>query len=295
MEVWQASGGSNSWLELPDVTVTNGQWVRVTIHADYTGITNNFNLWIDSTAVTNPATYFTSADQDKTGFESVELRGNFNLDDLAVDDYDILNYRKVTAASHGAGNISPAGETLVPIGNSPIFAITASNYYHASSVELDNATVWTGAVSQLNYGLSNVITRHWLDGWFSETLATNATPQWWLAQMNPAWTNNFDNHALEDFDNDLMPTWAEYVAGTHPTNSEDVLRLKVQPLITNGIHAIELSWDTEIGREYALYATTNLATAPWQTIYQTNTGIGTMQYIETGNTNQFYKVGVQIQ
>ncbi|MEM7397062.1 MAG: lamin tail domain-containing protein, partial [Verrucomicrobiota bacterium] len=52
-------------------------------------------------------------------------------------------------------------------------------------------------------------------------------PAWWFPETDPGWTNNFALHALADADLDGMPTWMEYIAGTHPTNPMSVSHLTI--------------------------------------------------------------------
>ncbi len=55
---------------------------------------------------------------------------------------------------------------------------------------------------------------------FGENMASNNTPEWWLASHG--WTNEFDQAAMSDQDGDGMFTWEEAVAGTVPTNPVSV-------------------------------------------------------------------------
>lgn len=59
---------------------------------------------------------------------------------------------------------------------------------------------------------------------FDENLATNGTPEWWLA-LNCGATNDFDAAAMSDADADGLAAWKEYRAGTHPSNASSVLRI----------------------------------------------------------------------
>jgi len=186
----------------------------------------------------------------------------------------------------------------VPVGESLGFTLLASNYHHAAIVDLDGVTVWTGAVTRLEYALSNVVSRHGFDASFRENLAANDTPEWWLASAHPAWTNAFDVHALGDYDADGMPTWAEYVAGTHPTNAADVLRLHLASVTTNGTPAVALSWKTRAGRTYGLYTTTSLVENTWHEVSRTGGTGGAHRHVDPlGNgagKGRLYRVDVSL-
>jgi hypothetical protein len=90
---------------------------------------------------------------------------------------------------------------------------------------------------------------------FVEDLATNATPLWWLNQYGLP-TN--DAGALYE-EGDGMPAWAEWIAGTDPTNMASVLRIVgVEPLF--GASEFVVMWSSASGRLYAVQCTTNLGT-----------------------------------
>ena len=82
-------------------------------------------------------------------------------------------------------------------------------------------------------------------------LETNQAPSWWLAQYNLG-TNIMDS--LLDSDADGLPNWAEYRAGTNPTNALSVFR--VSAITANGL----LQWPSVSGRVYSVYRTTDLST-----------------------------------
>ena len=62
-----------------------------------------------------------------------------------------------------------------------------------------------------------------LEAAFRENLATNATPEWWLA--GHGFTDNFNSAALGDPDRDGAPTWTEFHADTIPTDGASVLKV----------------------------------------------------------------------
>jgi len=66
--------------------------------------------------------------------------------------------------------------------------------------------------------------------------ATNQTPKWWLLAAHADWTNEFDTRALGDFDLDGLATWAEYIAGTDPTNPASCFVLRIGQ--SNGAYTV---------------------------------------------------------
>ena len=88
---------------------------------------------------------------------------------------------------------------------------------------------------------------------FAENLATNGAPEWWLAVYYPD-TTNMNETSLSDSDLDGVQAWAEYIAGTNPTNTDSVLALhEVAP---NGL---AITWPSVSGRLYSVLYATNLA------------------------------------
>lgn len=84
------------------------------------------------------------------------------------------------------------------------------------------------------------------------------TPLWWLAEKG--WTGDFEAAALEDPDEDSMPTWAEEVAGTDPTDPESYLRYDE---VSFDETAFSLVWPSVTGRIYQVQYSTNLTEENW--------------------------------
>ena len=105
---------------------------------------------------------------------------------------------------------------------------------------------------------------------FAPILATNSTPQWWLAQFG--WTNDFDSAALDDPDEDGFPTWREYLADTDPSDPDSFLRpLSSSGTSTNLVFAVE---PTSTARLYHVDSATNLADSPSWTSLTNAPGTG---------------------
>jgi hypothetical protein len=126
--------------------------------------------------------------------------------------------------------------------------------------------------------------------WFSALLATNSTPQWWLAHYGLT-NGGFNAAALDDSDHDGLCNWAEYVAGTDPTNATSVLQ--VAEISTNSV------WFTPAltNRSYAVLYVTNLWSTNWLPLGAYQAGTGTVTALPLTNVASptiFYRIGVQL-
>lgn len=176
----------------------------------------------------------------------------------------------VTVVASGLGTNYPDG-TLVPSTSWFVFGDAVQiwgkpdKYYHANPILINGADwfcetdgeytwclypFWAGSVTA-------TVT-------FVENLATNATPEWWLAQYG--WTNSFDAAAVADSDGDGAQAWAEYFAGTDPTNRGSVFELTAT---SNAPDGFVVAWNSASNKTYDLLRGTNLLTG----FGQTNAGI----------------------
>ena len=100
-----------------------------------------------------------------------------------------------------------------------------------------------------------------------------------------------------DPDNDGVPNWKEYLAGTDPTKADSNLHLS-SPLQNwnNGKKQVALRWLSAPGKKYVLESSTDLVNGSWVVIAQGVIGDGTLkQFIDsnTSGTTQYYRVGLQ--
>ncbi len=149
-------------------------------------------------------------------------------------------------------------------------------------------TNWSGDVSSTNNPLDLLMdSPKAIQANFAENLATNHTPEWWLAQFG--WTNDFDAAALDDAEPDGFPTWQEYIADTDPTNSESVIPPLYATDSTNslpfGIHP------TSTGRHYYIDAAILLDDPAWTNlIHAPGTGGAWLPEIQAPTTGiHFYR------
>ena len=89
---------------------------------------------------------------------------------------------------------------------------------------------------------------------FAANLATNSTPEWWLARHH-GHTNDFDALALSDLDKDGMQAWEENIADTIPNNPTS--RLALTDLRMEYTNAV-IEWLSVTTRQYSVYRSLDL-------------------------------------
>ncbi|HPR68116.1 MAG TPA: TIGR03790 family protein [Kiritimatiellia bacterium] len=153
------------------------------------------------------------------------------------------------AGEHGAVNVPDSWQ---PGGVSTQITALPDAYYGLAE--------WTGDASGTNNPLDLLMDApQTVQATFTALLATNGTPQWWLA--GHGWTNDFDAAATNDVDEDGRFTWQEYVADTDPTNAASFLH----PLSTTGtVDSLVIGFDpTSTGRHYWIDATALIEAPDW--------------------------------
>ncbi len=254
--VWNSSLGSNAWTVLPDTHLDTGSWARITVLIDYERSVADavgFRMWVDNTPVTNPATWYRVCETNSRKLSGIRLQ-NGAMDDLVVDDYNVLQYRKIEAsADPQGGSIDPLGVSLVDIGSNITFTIQPTNWWVLSDVLIDDSNS-VGTVNDFTF--SNVLARHTIQALFAPELATNDIPIWWfythgLTNASP------DTEALVDHDGDGLLSWEEYVSGTSPTNRDSVFRIEHvnHPSPTQAV----ISWQSVSNRTYSILRSTDLS------------------------------------
>jgi len=120
----------------------------------------------------------------------------------------------------------------------------------------------------------------------------NGLPDWW-EQSSFGLPAGADPDA--DLDADGASNWAEWMAGTDPTNASS--RLHLTTLSAQGTNGLEIRWQSVPGKFYRLERSTNIATGFAATI-RTNVPATAPLNTETdttatGDGPYFYRVGVQ--
>lgn len=198
----------------------------------------------------------------------------------------------ITATAGVHGVISPSGTVSVAVGADQGFSISADPYYHIEDVLIDGGSIGPAA----SYTFTEVAAAHSIAASFDANLAGNGTPEWWFAQYH--WTNNFDAAETNDADEDGMQNWAEFLAGTDPTNKES--RLAFEALVQeSGSTGAVVRWQGVVGKFYRLERGTNLMDNQlFNTIIRSNIPGAWPQNIETDRTDsvlgpRFYRVQLE--
>ena len=282
--VWHGQvGGTNRWSELTDVTVSSNAYLRLTVMADYTRDQNGsfgFRIWVDRVAVTSPAVWFATASTNRSFLSKIEIKGTGEIDDLVVDNYNSMLYRRISTSAGPHGRVVPAGELMVAVGTSTNISILPDTYYRVGSLRVDGNAE---ALAQ-HYAFENVWDEHALTAEFAEKLTASGVPEVWLNRINPAWTDHFDEHAQADLDGDGVPTGDEYVMGTDATNSQSLFRLDLGSC--NGFPAVSFQTVADGGfygrggtRRYGLYQATDLLSGDWKGVEGFTNVLGTGQSV----------------
>lgn len=90
---------------------------------------------------------------------------------------------------------------------------------------------------------------------FAENVSPNGVPQQWFDEQGLI--GDWETIGLQDHDHDGMLSWEEWVAGTSPTNSADVLKIDMQ--IETAENSSMLIWKSVSNRVYKVWRSTELA------------------------------------
>lgn len=242
-------------------------------HAFFTGQTLTGAVW----SVTEPYVQHEVIGWTLIGNDPASGTGNLVVLTLTNDATLTWLWRTnywLTTAAEGSGTVDVASGWK-PYGSVVVVQAMADAYYHFTN--------WTGDVSGDNVysnPLSVTMTGpKSVTAYFAENLTTNtATPEWWLAQHG--WTTNFETAAEGDQDYDGMATWAEYIAGTVPTNAASVFAItNIFGAATTNVRRIFIS--TQPQRHYTIFFADTLGgtSLSFYGFGNTNLGIGT--WLET--------------
>ncbi|MEI7436033.1 MAG: thrombospondin type 3 repeat-containing protein [bacterium] len=190
------------------------------------------------------------------------------------------------------GSLSPGTPSEVPVGQAPQFEVQALPHHHITAL-------FTNTVPIAHDFAANP-TDHFVFVWasvpagwhtikadFAPDLTLHNTSIPWLLQYYPE-ADDFADAAVSDTDGDGLPAWAEYIAGTDPTNPASLfLASGVQPAFgtnyteyvydaatnppsfewtTQRFYAVigyKLLWPSTSGRLYDVEYATNLLPGKW--------------------------------
>jgi hypothetical protein len=152
-----------------------------------------------------------------------------------------------TATSAGNGTLGGSSNGWYDEGAAVQVTAAPAPHFHFAG--------WTGTISCASNPFPFAMDQPcFLGARFAENLATNGTPEWWLAQYG--WTNDFGAAETNDPDGDGSLTWQEYIAGTDPTSPASVLAIAnfAGLAASNAV----ICWPSVSNRIYGVFRSTNL-------------------------------------
>jgi hypothetical protein len=278
---WEIAPDIRQWTQLTGFgPLETGNWVRLTIvmkHMTGDEKQSFFQIKANGSVLSNAAAYasaehpdseyyptngswFLCANYNQNKLNQIAINGSGMLDDFVVatteGSYVAAAPTVYVMIAGNGGSVTPPGPVVFTASPGETnFVILASNYYQISSVYTgayqgvsNLVATEEGAVSN-SFVWANITGNSSLFVTFAPMLAASNVPLYWMADRSP--TNGdyptWDSVSLSDVDGDGMVTWKEYIARTHPGNSNSVLRILSQTF-SNGLPRIVWSGSTEPDR-----------------------------------------------
>jgi formylglycine-generating enzyme required for sulfatase activity len=122
----------------------------------------------------------------------------------------------------------------------------------------------------------------------AETLTLQGTPIEWLREHGVS--SGFAAAEWADLDNDLLPAWQEYLAGTDPRKADSVLRVES---VAVGSAGFRLGFPTAVGRQYRVQFSDDLIL--WRVLAERIQGTGQRAWVSdetawAGGGQRVYRV-----
>jgi hypothetical protein len=221
---------------------------------------------------------------------SPDAGGGTNFTMIATNDATLTwqwgtNY-SLTLTAVGPGTVDPAGGWYLRDSN---VVVTATPYDYC------RWTGWTGDTNGFAAATNRVTVP--VDGprsisaEFAPNLATNGTPQWWLAAFGLT-NRDWDVEATNDQDDDGMFTWQEWWADTIPTSFSSRLVIK-GILPTNGGYRVYWVGGTGAWQRLHFCPDTLSTESIWSVVFTNlppTTITNWMDHSGAGNAAGFYRI-----
>ncbi len=222
--------------------------------------------------LTNSVQVFTNSDETLLStnyiWPSVMADGTVTVDFAEAT----TTYMITSTVAVGTGTVTPAMTNVYP-GRDATFNMVADDHSHLDGLWTNGTAVggpWDNSATNVSYGWLSIVADGTLTVSFAENIWSNDTPETWLDSFYGS--TNYDAAAVSDSDGDGQEAWAEYLAGTDPTDSNSVLRID-DTWHENGTNY--LKWvshhvgdQTSLPPYNVVYAT-NLLNADWSVVTDT--------------------------
>ncbi|MEN8255310.1 MAG: glycoside hydrolase domain-containing protein [Verrucomicrobiota bacterium] len=311
--VWHhdVAGASNRWVEIPEVTMPDGEWVRVTFKLDYQTVdtlnyVKYFQMRINGFPLTNALAWTANDGAGSGGGSWFAMPGEpatmsrfiidgygADIDDLVVTTNNPLARDVVIASAHGQAD--PAvGTHSHTYGDSVGLSVLDSpfsqgiNQFVCTGWDMSGHAPESGSGTNMTTILTNDLALTWL--WdTNNTLAPMGTPEWWLA-MHGLTNGTFAEEELLDDDNDGVLSWQEWVCDTIPADSNSVLKITG---IDSAEPGMQLHWSGGMQATQQLERCTNLVSGLWVPVFTNEPPTAvTNSFNDSSATNQaeYYRV-----
>ena len=200
----------------------------------------------------------------------------------------VWSYNFAIATAAGAGGAIAPANPQVPYHSDQLFEIQPEPYWHVADVLTNGVSLGASyGTSSFSFVWGPIVSTGTLEAVFAENLATNGTPEWWLA--GHGFSNDFDLAELTDLDFDGMPAWKEFLANTDPASELSLLQFEEIAPAVDGNKTV-LRWQSASNRVYSiwrsaalpdgfgLWVATNLPADPPQNAYTDQTDGATIRF-----------------
>ncbi len=284
---------TNRWTELTGVERDESGWTRLSVNVVQGPDTAFFSVRVDGggpvsnmVALAMPSE---TADHGGSWFPCANMHSRLVPDRLTATGSGLLDdvairavrpsFRVGTTASTAListlfdpqrGSLNPGSVVEAADGDDVHFSADAAPYFHLGAIRT-NGVAFTGHVEEV--ANTNRYLFHWpdvpagnhiIEVDFAPDLAHGNTPIWWLAAYYQ--TNDFNAAAVSDTDGDGMPAWAEYLAGTDPTDPSSIFRILTIDRRGGTNHVLWTGGGSTGLPPFTIYRRTNLLHGTWMPV-----------------------------